>query len=237
MGGDDQRTDNSNSRRWSRGDRIGAAGVAAAAVTALMGLALDGWFNLRNEPSSDLAVVAVDATAGDFNPDLTLEPSTVRLAFRNAGEVVSVVSDFRLTIRNHSRLEICQAGGGLDPSGSYDTELPTEPAPGQVVSLPIVHEVPANGTDRVELRLQIPEEEAQSATHVYQLHIDVTVDGKPSTEPVATVVIPVPTTLQGYLDAEGETFEGPVGECYKRNSQEAARIETWDGVRPPNFFG
>lgn len=193
-------------------------------------------------PSSQLEVVGVAVAAGTMTPDsesgdVTAEPGTVRMTLRNAGSLVSVVSAVELTIRDHSYLEICEAGGGLPISGSYDVLLPTSPQPDHVLDLDIVHEVPANDSDRFELALQVPQEEMGLGVHVYQLEIRLTVDGERTEDPVSTVVIPVPTNLEFYVDPGGAAFEGDVGDCYRRNLEEANRIDSWEGTRPPDLMG
>ncbi|OLT21097.1 hypothetical protein BJF81_15750 [Ornithinimicrobium sp. CNJ-824] len=75
------------------------------------------------------------------------------------------------------------------------------------------------------------DEEMQVAAYVYLLELRLNIDGEKTDDPVGRVVIPVPTGLANYVDEEGTTYEGTVGDCYRRNVEEYARIQTWDGLQ------
>ncbi|WP_143780801.1 hypothetical protein [Ornithinimicrobium sp. CNJ-824] len=216
--------------------RLKTAAIVVGIASGIAGIFTPVWLAVRDTPSSETEVVGLAASAGslEFGPDaqeITVVPSTIRITMQNAGELASVVAGVELTIREYARLDICQAGGGLPVSETHDVVLPTDPQEGEVVSVDAVHEVPANGSDRFELAVAVDDEEMQVAAYVYLLELRLNIDGEKTDDPVGRVVIPVPTGLANYVDEEGTTYEGTVGDCYRRNVEEYARIQTWDGLQ------
>jgi hypothetical protein len=171
----------------------------------------------------------------------------------NNGDKIAAINDARLIIQNFVTLPRCESQGDFGSTGTYSTNMPINPKPGQVVDIPISQLVPPNGADRFDLLLNAPRLKkypAAANVYLYRVHLYLTynVHTKPLDVGEALVIIPlVPDDIEYYWDSQLATHPeivfGPsavVGESeipkYKRcvinNSYALRSILSLPAMRP-----
>jgi hypothetical protein len=191
-----------------------------------------------------LQVVDLAVTGGDVSkPGGYDNTQAIDLTVRNTGDVVSVVTRARLVVRDTGMLTICQAGGGLGPSETYDVQLPADAAKGETVDAKVSQQIQPGAADRFDIRLDVPEPERQTGFWLYQLDVLLSHDGAPKPLQAGTVLVSAP-----YLPAPGvfwsgtenkESYEGAgsaeVKRCLQDNEATLERMLAVDGERSPQM--
>lgn len=163
-------------------------------------------------------------------------PQFIDVTLRNSGSLVSVVKRASLRVVDFGFLEICEAGGGLEPSEEYNVVLPPRPQIGDVVEVKVSQEIPPNDTDRFTFQLSVPPNDMQLGTYLYQLEIAFLHDTESVPVQVGTVLVSVPYLPDPeYFDPAGAPETSPVGQCYRKNRETFARMLRVEGERSPNL--
>ncbi|MCZ2805179.1 hypothetical protein O2W18_08705 [Modestobacter sp. VKM Ac-2983] len=218
--------------RWLTPEKVAAWVVAPVLVTAL-GVGITSWVN---RPRTDLEVVGVtvldgSVVTGQREGEFEIVSPKVQVAVRNVGDQVSVVTGAQLEVLDHAFFEVCEAGGALMVSQTYDVTLPLDPEAGQVLDVDVAQEIEPARADRFEFSLQVPDPEDVVGTHMYRVRVSLTRHGDSETLDAGTVVFGAPHLLVDNLWVTDEDLEipGPVGACYRRLHQECLRVQGWEG--------
>jgi hypothetical protein len=228
--------------RWLTSEKLVVAIIVPIAVV-LLGAALTWW---TNRPTTDVEVVDLTVVEGEVvegqQPgELGIVPPRIQVALRNLGDQVSVVTGAQLKILDHAFLAICEAGGALMVSQTYDVLLPLDPTPNEVVGVDVVQELQPNQADRFEFSLQTPqpEEVFATGTHLYRIGVSLIRDGNAETLDAGVAIVGAPV-LNVDIDSIGVTadlLESPdeVGACYRNFRFEYQRVQGWEGQRSPQL--
>jgi hypothetical protein len=95
----------------------------------------------------------------------------------NTGTQIAAINSANLTIQDFVTLPLCATQGGFASTGTYRSNLPINPSPGEVVSIPISQLAEANGADRFDLLLAAPLPETSDARfniYLYRVHLRLT---------------------------------------------------------------
>ncbi len=222
--------------------------VLIAAISVSIPLLAQGGDSSSPAPSptaaaAALQVVDLAVTGGDLRANDLEDTQAIDLTVRNTGDVVSVVTRARLVVRDTGFVEICQAGGGLEASESYDVLLPGEVAKGETFEAKVSQQILPGSADRFELRLDVKEPDRQLGRYLYQLDVLLLHDA--AREPLAagTVVVSAPYMPDHHDFWSGtefkDSFEGPgsaeVKQCLQDNEAAFKRMVALDGERVPEL--
>jgi hypothetical protein len=219
-----------------------AAVVSGVLLAVILGLFGDD----ENSPpvaakrSSALEVLDL-AVAGGERPELIGDPRAPQLidvTVRNAGEVVSVVTDAAFQVRDFGLVRICEAGGGLEPTEEYDVTLPPIPQNGDVVKAKVSQQIPANEADRFTFRLNVPFRAMQDGMRLYQLDVELLHDAATAPLKAGTVVVSVPflPEPEDFPDIQDPALYSPeVLACYEENEKILRRFLALEGERSPEL--
>lgn len=143
-------------------------------VTVVGGLIL-AYFQLvinaqNNHPA--LQVDQVSLSPGDVKL-FRVTPFTIDIKLLNTGTQVAAINDARLVIQQLVAIPECAAQGGyFAPTGSYRSNMPTDPRPGKVIKIPVSQLVDPGGADRFDLILQAPVTRGGLVTiYLYRVHV------------------------------------------------------------------
>lgn len=197
--------------------------AAVSALTAVIALPQ------LNRPDAELQVERVVVSADRSSPGAS--PPTVDVVVRNTGGVVSVVTGMTFDVLAYELVEICEAGGGVEVSATYDVQLPVTDPVGRSVRVDVTQEVPASSVDRFALVMAVPAPEEQVGFHLYRLQVHLEHDGQ--TRDVGAIVVPVAHVPdEESVSGEGAKYGGDVGQCYADNAAAYERVRAWQGERP-----
>jgi len=210
----------------------GGSGDAAPATSAA-----------SSAPASAPGLEVIDVAVGGGEVRGRGPTQLVDITIRNAGTLVSVVKRIGFRVRASELLTICQAGGGLEASATYDVLFPGETEPGTVLEQKVSQQIAPGEADRFTVHLDVKEPERQLGEHLYQL--DVLLYHDTAREPLraATVVVSVPSVPdEGYFwsavpEAARPGYEQPaageVKQCLVDNESKYTRMLALDGERSP----
>jgi hypothetical protein len=148
-------------------------------------------------------------------------------------------------IKDFGLLGICQAGGGLAVSKSYNVLLPPSPQIGQIVDYKVSQQIAPGAADRFTTRLDVPDPARQDGMRLYQL--DILLFHDTATEPVSagTVLVSVPYLPDHsyFWRAVPPQFKAsydlpasaPVKRCLMDNEARYKRLIQLDGERSPKL--
>jgi hypothetical protein len=166
-------------------------------------------------------------------------PSQLDVTLRNVGSSVSVLKRAELKVLDFGLIEICQAGGGLEPTAAYDVTLPSEPKIGETIDAKVSQQIKPNEADRFLLRLNVSNEAMQFGSHLYQLDVRLYHDTSETPLELGKVVVSLPydpspqdfpaANAQYYPEKE-RNLASPWG-CYVKNEAEMRRLLSREGVR------
>ncbi|PRY47374.1 hypothetical protein LY71_1144 [Geodermatophilus tzadiensis] len=220
--------------RWLTAEKV-ATFVIAPILVAAVGAAITWWVN---QPRTDLEIVDIAVLDGSIvngqrEGEFEIVSPRVQIAIRNVGDQVSVVEGARLEILDHAFFDVCEAGGALMVSQTYDVTLPLDPEPNQVLNVDVAQEIEPAQADRFEFSMQVPEPEDVVGTHMYRVRISLTRDGASETLDAGVVVLGAPHLAVETLWITDEDLEipGPVGACYRELHEEYLRVRQWEGER------
>ncbi len=224
--------------RWLTPEKLVVA-IIVPIFVAVLGVALTWW---ANRPETHIEVVSLtveegETVEGETPGEYEFVPPRVQVALRNVGDQVSVVTGAQLEVLDHAYFEICEAGGALVVSRTYDVLLPLDPEPGQVLNVDVAQELEPDKADLFEFAMQTPEPENVSGTHVYRLQISLTRDGGAEVLDAGVVIVgaPVLAVETLWVTAEELSYPGPVGDCYRQLRREYQRVQGWQGKKSQEF--
>lgn len=133
--------------------------------------------------ASQLEVDQVGLSYRDLDAS-SVSPFDIDIKLLNMGPQTAAINAARIVIQQSVTLPMCASQGTFYSTGNYQTNLPANPSPGQVVEVPISQLVPANGADRFDLLLttNFPRTgDGLFNVYVYRIHVYLTynVDTKP----------------------------------------------------------
>jgi hypothetical protein len=215
---------------------------------------------------SELEIVDLAVTGGQLQSESPAaakraveNTQALDITVRNAGELVSVMTAIGFRILDAGFLQICQAGGGLEPSESYDVQLPAtaeiegdqvvaspDEVEGKLVEDKLSQEIRPGQADRFLVRLDVAEPERQLGSHLYQLEVVLYHDGDPEPTSAGNVLVSVPFLPNPFNfwssippEARRSGFRGAAGaaarECYQRNDAVYKEMLALDGERSPEL--
>jgi hypothetical protein len=234
----DQSAGAATKSRWLTSEKV-AIYVIAPIVVAMVGAAITWWVN---QPRTDLEIVDIAVLDGSIvegqrEGEFEIVPPKVQVAIRNVGDQVSVVNGARLEILDHAFFDVCEAGGALMVSQTYDVALPLDPEPNQVLGVDVAQEVEPAQADRFEFSMQVPEPQDVVGTHMYRVRLSLTRDGASETLDAGVVIFGAPQLAVETLWVTDEDleFSGPVGACYRELHREYLRVQQWEGEKSQQF--
>jgi hypothetical protein len=113
-----------------------------------------------------LEVDGVSLTSAAFQAN-NLGPFKIDIKLLNNGHGVAAINDARLIIQKFVVLPQCASQGNFESTGTYTSNMPINPKPGQVIDIPISQLVPPNGADRFDLLLHAPLVKVAGAPNIY----------------------------------------------------------------------
>ena len=216
--------------RWLTREKI-VLGIVVPVLLAILSAVLAWW---PSRPTTDVEVVGLTVVPGEIRDEGDLLPPKVQVAVRNVGDQVSVVSRARITIRDYARLRVCEAGGALSVSASYDVTLPFDPRPGEVIEVDLAQEIERDRADRFEFSMQTPDPDLTLGTHLYQLQVTLVRDGD-NPLPAGVAIVAAPLFNVPPLTVRDLELPGEVGECYREITDEWERVRGWEGEASPDL--
>jgi hypothetical protein len=179
----------------------------------------------------------------------TLTPFKIDIKLLNIGNGVVAVNDARLIIQKSVVLPQCASQGAFESTGTYSSNMPINPKPGQVVDVPISQIVPPNGTDRFDLLLHAPPVTVgvELNAYIYRVHLFLTYNIHTKPLDVGEVLVNLPVIpdsgeyyWNSYISTHPQLLSGVMGAsqipAYKRcainNSNALRSILSLPAMRP-----
>jgi hypothetical protein len=187
-------------------------------------------------PRSNLEVIDLAVTNGSPRGDRDAIQA-VDLTVRNAGDLVAIVKRMELRIRASALLEICQAGGGLEPSERYRVLLPPDPDPGDLVQAKLSQQIGPGKADRFTVGLDVPEPARQIGDRLYQMDVLLYVDTAKRPVRAGTVVAAAPYLPENHYFRSGQISDDfdPIRACLEKNEANFKRMLALEGERSPEL--
>ena len=140
-----------------------------------------------------LEVDRVSLTAADRQTG-KLTPFKIDIKLLNNGNGVAAINDARLIIQKFVVLPQCASQGNFESTGTYSSNMPINPKPGQAIDIPISQIVPPNGADRFDLLLHSPLVEVRGApnAYLYRVHLYLTYNVRAKPLDVGEVLVNLP---------------------------------------------
>lgn len=170
------------SARWQLFGAIWKHPVVSGIVVAVVGgLTLLYSQNLlgvkRMAPHLQVDSIALAPARLGGSSSTQLLPFKIDVKLLNTGSQLAVINSAKIVIQKFAVLPICASQGDLMTTGTYVSNMPTNPSPGQVVNIRVSQVVPSNGADRFDLLLHLrplPGQHARANVYMYRLHIFLT---------------------------------------------------------------
>jgi hypothetical protein len=151
----------------------------------------------NNHPS--LTVDQVSLSPGTFglgsNGLTKVIPFKIDIKLLNTGTQPAAINDARLVVQQFVKIPQCSSQGGFGITGSYKSNMPTDPRPGTVITISSVSQlVNPSGADRFELLLRSPMTEQHGLLIVYFYRVHVYLDYNVGSRPVdlGEILVDVP---------------------------------------------
>jgi transposase-like protein len=112
----------------------------------------------NNHPSLTVDQVSLSPGALGSEPNGLTQviPFKIDVKLLNTGTQLAAINDARLVVQQFVKIPQCSTQGGFGVTGSYRSNMPTDPRPGTVIKIPVSQLVNPNGADRFELLLRSP---------------------------------------------------------------------------------
>ncbi|MGY1607250.1 MULTISPECIES: hypothetical protein [unclassified Geodermatophilus] len=209
--------------------------LIAPLLVALVAAAFTWWMS---RPRTELEIVDIavqdgSIAVGQREGEFKIVAPRLQVVLRNVGDQVSVVDGARLQILDHAFFDVCEAGGALMVSQTYDVTLPLDPQPNQILDVDVAQEIEPGQADRFEFSMQVPEPENVVGTHMYRVQISLTRDGNSDVLDAGVAILGAPHMAIDALWVTDEDLEipGPVGACYRDLHEEYLRVQQWEGEK------
>ncbi len=165
--------------------------VIGVIVTVVGGLILL-YFQLvinahNNHPSLTVDEVSLSPAAVKSEPNHSLPqviPFKIDIKLLNTGTQLAAINDARLVVQQFVKIPQCSTQGGFGITGSYRSNMPTDPRPGTVIKIPVSQLVNPDGADRFDLLLRSPVPENGLLVTIYLYRIHVYLDYNTGARPV-----------------------------------------------------
>jgi len=216
--------------RWLTREKLVLA-IIVPVLLAVLSAVLAWW---PNRPTTDIEVVGLSVVPGEFGDGDEIVPPKVQVAVRNVGDQVSVVSGAQIEILDYAHLQVCEAGGVLNVSASYDVVLPFDPEPGEVIEVDLAQEIERDRADRFEFSMQTPDVDLALGTYLYRLEVTLIRDGD-NPLPAGVAIVAAPLFNVPPLTNEDLEYPGEVGDCYRQLAREWERVQAWEGEASPDI--
>jgi hypothetical protein len=140
-----------------------------------------------------LEVDGVSLTSAGYQAR-TFTPFKIDIKLLNNGNGVAAINDAKLIIQKFVVLPKCAGQGEFGPTGTYSSNMPINPRPGQVIDVPISQLVPPNGADRFDLLLHVPLVNGRIGVNVYlyRVHLYLTYNVRSKPLDVGEVLVDLP---------------------------------------------
>jgi hypothetical protein len=145
-----------------------------------------------------LEVDGVNLTSGGLNTAEKVLPFKIDIKLLNTGNGVAAINDARLVIQKFAVIPQCGSQGNFESTGTYSSNMPINPKPGQVVDIPISQIVPSNGADRFDLLLHAPLMKVKGLNvYLYRVHLYLTYNVHTKPLDVGEVLVNLPIVPDG----------------------------------------
>lgn len=185
---------------------LGTAGVAVLVGVLVNVLSTQAQRVVAPPSSSAAAQLVVDgvsltsANTKDTGPgpgtseDLILTPYKIDIKLLNTGNGVAVLNDARLVIEKFAALPLCETQGFLNSTHTYNSNMPINPKPGQLVNVPLSQEIQPNSADRFDLQLRVPlpKHVGVSKIYLYRVHLSLAYNVNTKPLDVGEVLVDLP---------------------------------------------
>jgi len=195
-----------------------------------------------------LEVDGVSLTSASYQIPI-LPPFKIDIKLLNNGNGVAAINGARLIIEKFAVLPQCASQGDFESTGTYSSNMPINPDPGQVVDIPISQLVPPNGADRFDLLLHAPlvKGEWGPTVYLYRVHLYLTYNVHTKPLDVGEMLIDLPLTpdageyyWDSYYAAHPEIISGAVygpdipeyKRCVINNSYALRSMLSFPAMRP-----
>lgn len=175
--------------------------ISGVIVTVLGGLILiyfESFLGVhRMAPSLEVDGVSLSPPA--FENKGGLGPFKIDIKLLNTGTQLAAINDARLIIQQSAVVPICNSQGEFNPTGTYKSNMPRDPVPGQVIDIPVSQLVPAGGADRFDLLLstRLPRGHGEADVHLYRIHIYLNYNVHANPVDVGEVLVDFPFAPDG----------------------------------------
>ena len=175
-----------------------------------------------------------------------ITPFKIDIKLLNTGTQLAAINDARLIIQKFVKVPQCASQGGFASTGHYRSNIPIDPRPGTVISIPISQLVKPDGADRFDLLLHAPLLRGSVGTsYLYQMHVYLDYNTGANAVDVGEVLVGLPfypdsndgyfwsryfAAHPKYLDFEGKAAPG-IERCMIRNSRTLNSILSLPGKR------
>jgi transposase-like protein len=120
-------------------------------------------------------------------------PFKIDIKLLNTGTQLAAINDARLVIQQFVKIPQCATQGGFGSTGSYTSNMPTDPRPGTAVTIPVSQLVNPDGADRFDLLLRAPTSQNGLVTiYLYRVHVYLDYNTGASPTDVGEVLIDLP---------------------------------------------
>lgn len=161
-------------------------GVIVTVVGGLILLAVQLVIKTHNShPSLAVDQVSLSPGAARIGPNGLTQviPFKIDIKLLNNGTQLAAINDARLVVQQFVKIPQCSAQGGFGITGSYRSNMPTDPRLGTVIKIRVSQLVDPNGADRFELLLlsRPTEEHGLVTVQFYRVHVylDYNVGARP----------------------------------------------------------
>jgi len=174
-------------------------------------------------------------------------PFKIDIKLLNTGSQLAAINDARLVIQQVVKIPQCATQGGFGSTGSYSSNMPIDPRPGTIVTIPVSQLVNPNGADRFDLRLRAPITQPGGLVTIYLYRVHAYLDYNIGASPVdlGEILVDLPydplngdayfwthlfATHPGYFRFTGK-YAPEIERCLIRNSRALNSILSMPGKR------
>lgn len=154
--------------------------IVVAIVTAVVGALATHWLNRPAathtpgaSPQLQVDSVLVLPKTGQVGY-LSKFEDQVYFSLRNIGNQLAIITGVKLQVQQYAQLYECYSAGSLATTGWSSVNLPTDPAPGTLVTVPVSQQMAPDSADKFEVSLHVPK--TALGLNVYRLHVWVLYD-------------------------------------------------------------
>jgi hypothetical protein len=98
----------------------------------------------------------------------------VYFSLRNIGDQLAIITGVKLQVQQFAQVNECFSAGSLATTGWSSVNLPTDPAPGTVATVPVSQQMAPDTADKFEVSLHVPK--WARGLQVYRFHVWVLYD-------------------------------------------------------------